>query len=118
MIDQDRIETVRAIVFVLPLAVLAGSILAPPDPFAQLVLIGLTISIGVPVSKRALPLSTYRPLRIGAFYLVVTVVVLVGVVTVSALPLDGSVPSTIARTMVVGIGLAAGYRLTLAGTGR
>lgn len=118
MSDWGRIETVRAVVFVLPLAVLAGSMLAPPDPFSQLVLIGLTIAIGVPVSKRLLPLATYRPLRIGAFYLVVTLAVLMGLVTVSALPLDGGLPSTVARAVVVGIGLGAGYRLTLVEPGR
>jgi hypothetical protein len=118
MSGRGHIETVRAIVFVLPLAVLAGSVLAPPDPFAQLVLMGLTLAIGVPVSRRVLALATYRPLRIGAFYLVVSLVVLGGLLALSAVSIDGELASTVARTVVVVMGLVAGYWLILAGTGR
>lgn len=115
MSGRDPTEAVRAVVFVLPLAVLAGSIVAPPDPFSQLAVIALTMLVGVPLSRRVLTLSTYRPLTIGAFYLVVTVVVLVGLVGLSALPLGSGSQSVLGDAIVVGIGLLAGYRVTLAG---
>lgn len=80
---MNLVRLARAFAFGAPLAFLASSFIGPPDPFSQLVNIGLGIVLFVPAAYLSVAESgTSRTLV--AFYGVILLLTLLGVLVVGA----------------------------------
>lgn len=90
----------------MPLAILVGSVVAPPDPFSQLFLIAATLVGGVAVTYRWVRTRRYGPTQLAAFIGVVFLGTMVGLWifgTVGAGPL----PDMLARLAIVLVSFVA-----------
>ena len=104
--DRDPFTFVRAFLVLMPIAILAGTVLAPPDAFAQVLVIVLTVGFGMPIAVRLVNRRRYSPWRLGAFYGTLLVVVLAGlwlIQTIASL----LVPELVARLAVLALALVA-----------
>jgi hypothetical protein len=117
MSDRDPVDAIRAFLFVMPLAILVGSLLSPPDPFSQLALVGVALAVGWPLARRVEERHDLGPRTLGLFYLVVGVVVLVGLWVLSLGSVLGVV-ALLARVVVVAVALLVAYRFVLARSAR
>ena len=91
---------VRALLVAMPLAILVGSIVSPPDPFIQIILIAGTLIGGFPLAVRMVGTRRYGPKELGVFFGGVLGVTLVGLWVVNAVG-TGPVPDVLARFVVV-----------------
>ena len=104
--DRDPFTFVRAFLVLMPIAILAGTVLAPPDAFAQVLVIVLTVGVGMPIAVRLVNRRRYSPWRLGTFYGALLVIVLAGlwlIETSAPLPF----PTLFARLAVLAIALVA-----------
>lgn len=75
------VRLARAFAFGAPLAILAASFIGPPDPFSQLVNIGLGILLFVPAAYVSVA-QTGNSRTLVAFYGAIIAVILLGVLLV------------------------------------
>ena len=102
--DKPPFKYVRAMLLTMPVAILAGTVVSPPDAVAQLLVIALTFIVGLPISVRLVGRRRYGPRRIGLFYGAVLVGVLLGLWLLDALaPLP--VAESLARFAVLALAL-------------
>lgn len=102
--DKTPFHFVRALLLTMPLAILIGSVVAPPDAVAQLVLIAGTLVGGFPITYRLVANRRFGPKQLGAFFAIVLVVTLVGLWVLQAVG-SGPVPDIILRFAIVIISL-------------
>lgn len=95
---------VRALLLTMPLAILVGSVVAPPDAVAQLVLIAGTLVGGLPITYRLVAHRRFGPKELGAFFGIVLVVTLVGLWALQAVG-SGPVPDILLRFGIVFVSL-------------
>ncbi len=69
---------VRSVLVAMPLAILVGSIVSPPDPFAQLLMIAAAMAGGLPITYRLVAKRRYGPKQLGAFFGIVLVATVLG----------------------------------------
>ena len=101
----DLVRAIRSFAFAMPLAILVGSVVAPPDVFTQLFAILAALVVGWPLSYRLVAVRAYTARAIGGFYLVVFVVVLLGVWGVTLAGLRAGAVRVAARVVVIGVAL-------------
>ncbi len=95
---------VRALLLTMPLAILVGSVVAPPDPVAQVVLIGGTLVGGLPITYRLVANRRFGPRQLGGFFGIVLVVTLVGLWLLEAVG-SGPIPDILLRFGIVVVSL-------------
>ncbi|MFB6070402.1 MAG: hypothetical protein ABEJ76_05200 [Halanaeroarchaeum sp.] len=78
MNGDEILRALRSFLFVMPLAALAGALLGPPDPFGQALIVAVALAVGWSLAYRLGAGREFTAASIGAFYLVVLVVVLLG----------------------------------------
>lgn len=105
--EKRPFHFVRALLLTMPLAILVGTVVAPPDPFAQLLLIGATLIGGLPITMRLVAGRRYGPRQLAVFFGVILVVTLAGLQALAAVG-SGPLPSVLARFLVVAVALGAG----------
>lgn len=81
---MNAIRAARAFAFGAPLAILAASFIAPPDPFTQLATIGVGLALFVPAAYVSVA-DSGNTRTLVAFYGVILVTTLLGAVLVAAL---------------------------------
>lgn len=97
---------VRAMLVMVPLAILAGTVVAPPDPIGQLIMIGGTLLGGMPIAYRLVGDRRYGPKQIGAFFGVVLFGTLFGLIALQRVG-SGPIPETLLRFLIVLASLVA-----------
>lgn len=102
--SKTPFHLVRALLVTMPLAILVGSVVAPPDAVAQLVLIGGTLVGGLPITYRLVANRRFGPKQLGAFFGVVLVVTLVGLWALQAVG-SGPIPDIVVRFGIVLVSL-------------
>ncbi|MFB6134066.1 MAG: hypothetical protein ABEJ55_03680 [Halanaeroarchaeum sp.] len=107
------IESLAAFVFAVPLATLVGAVLAPPDAFAQGLLMGLALLVGWPLSSRLVHPHRYGPSTLALFYVVILIVVVSGLWAIERTAVPPGTWTVVARVFVVGLGVVAGIVLVL-----
>ncbi|MFB6094300.1 MAG: hypothetical protein ABEJ77_05110 [Halanaeroarchaeum sp.] len=107
------IASVRALLLVGPLGVLVGAVLAPPDPFSQAAVIAVATGAGWLVARRFVDVAALDARRLGAFYVVVTLVVVLGLLALGRLLRAGPTVDLLARALVVALAVTAGQVLVL-----
>ncbi|MFB6266210.1 MAG: hypothetical protein ABEI31_01015 [Halodesulfurarchaeum sp.] len=103
--DREPFKLVRALLLTVPLAILVGAVVAPPDPIAAMAVMVAALAAGVPLAVRLVDLRRYGPLRIGVFFALVFVIVVVGLWGVSRLGRPAGLPRTLLRLGVVVVAL-------------
>lgn len=91
---------VRSVLVAMPLAILVGSIVSPPDPFTQLFMIAGALAGGLPITYRLVAKRRYGPKQLGAFFGVVLLVSVFGMWVVQQTGV-GPVPEILVRFGVV-----------------
>lgn len=98
--DKQPFHFVRALLVTMPLAILVGSVVAPPDPFSQLFLIAATLVGGVAVTYRWVRTRRYGPKQLAAFFGVVFLGTLLGLWLFGTIG-AGPLPDIVARLAIV-----------------
>jgi len=113
MTDRDPMDAMRALFVAMPLAILVGAIVAPPDPVTQFVTIFAALAVVWPLTLRYVVGRVDGPFALGGFFLVVFVVVLVGLWVVSQVGLTGGAAAAVARLLVVVAATTVAYGLVV-----
>lgn len=95
---------VRALLLTMPLAILVGSVVAPPDAVAQLLLIAGALVGGIPITYRLVANRRFGPRQLAAFFGIVLVVTLLGLWVLDAVG-SGPVPDILLRFGIVVVSL-------------
>lgn len=91
---------VRAMLVAMPLAILVGSIVSPPDPFTQIILIAGTLIGGFPLAVRMVGTRRYGPKELGLFFGGVLILTLAGLWVIGTVG-TGPIPGVLARFVIV-----------------
>lgn len=95
---------VRALLVAMPLAILIGSIVSPPDAFTQLIMIAGSLIGGFPIAVRLVSARRYGPRELGAFFGSVLVVTLAGLWVIGTVG-TGPIPGVLVRFVIVLVAL-------------
>lgn len=107
---------VRAIIVTVPLAVLVGAVVSPPDAVVQVIMIAGTLIGGLPITYRLVASRRYGPWQVGAFFGIVMVLTLLGLWVLQWVG-SGPVPEILVRFGIVLLALFAADGAVFRGLG-
>lgn len=98
--EKPPFQFVRALLVTVPLAILVGTVVSPPDPVVQLLLIAGTLVGGLPIAYRLVAVRRYGPRQLGLFFGVVLLGTLLGLLGLQRVG-SGPVPDVLVRFLIV-----------------